>query len=301
LLPGSIENSDPNGAWTFRFNPDEHDTGAKILFRNTPHQFSIPAGRSGTEGLRDALDAIDFFVTHPSTSEFICLKLINKFVSDEISLSSYRDGTAPEPLRWLMDDMIVAWHSTQPAGNIRTVMETLLVASSQPGHFWSRAAYRSKVKTPIEFINSSIRALGSDVHGSSLPTFNERLGMHLFTRDDPDGWSELGGDWIDTGTLLSRIKFAQDLSADRVEDVSWNLPAWATANNLASAESIVDYFDRLLFQGSMAPSNRSLLIEFVTTDDRGNPLPLSPQRNDYGRRVRELIGLILSMPQWHYQ
>jgi uncharacterized protein (DUF1800 family) len=301
LLPGSIENGDPNGVWTFRFNPDEHDTGAKTLFAGTPYQITIPAGRTGRDGLRDALDVIDTFVNHPSVSEFICLKLINKFVSDDITLTSYKDGTAPAPLRQLLDEAIAAWHSTTPAGNIRTVLRAILRPTTQDSYFWSRPACRSKVKTAIEFINSSARVLGVALSGTSLPEANDSMGMHLFTRDDPDGWSEIGLNWIDTGTMLARIQFAQALAGNRVNGVSWDTAAWLSARNLTTAESIVDYFNQLLFQGQMADSNRRLLIEFASTDDAGNPLPFSPQRGDYLRRVRDLVGLILSMPQCHYQ
>lgn len=301
LLPGSIENGDPNGVWTFRFNPDRHDTGEKILFAGTPYETRIPAGRTGIDGLKDAVDAIDSFVNHPSVSEFICLKLINKFVSDEISLRTYHDGTAPAELRALLDEAMAAWKSTQPAGNIGTVLRAILKPATLDGHFWSRAAYRAKVKTPVEFINSSARALRTSVAGSNLPAENDALGMHLFTRDDPDGWSESGIDWIDTGTLLARIQFAQDLPGNRVNNVRWDVVAWTSANGLTTAESIVEYFNQLLYQGSMSPANRDLLIRFATMDDNGNPLALDPQRNDYATRVRELVGLILSMPQWHYQ
>ena len=50
-LPGSIENGDPNGVWTFRFNPAQHDTNSKSLFAGTPYAMSIPAGRAGIDGL----------------------------------------------------------------------------------------------------------------------------------------------------------------------------------------------------------------------------------------------------------
>jgi hypothetical protein len=301
LLPGSIENGDANGVWTFRFNPDRHDTGEKILFPGTPFETRIPAGRTGIDGLKDAVDVIDSFVNHPSVSEFICLKLVNKFVSDEITLRNYHDGTAPAELRTVMDEAIAAWKSTQPAGNIATVLRAILKPATLDGLFWSRGTYRAKVKTPVEYINSSARALRTSVAGSNLPAENDALGMHLFTRDDPDGWSESGIDWIDTGTLLARIQFAQDLPANRVNNVRWDVAAWVTANGLTTAESIVDYFNQLLYQGSMSPSNRDLLIRFATTDDAGVPLALDSQRADYATRVRELVGLILSMPQWHYQ
>ena len=301
LRPGSIENGDPNGVWTFRFNPAQHDTNSKVLFPGTQYETRIPAGRTGIDGLRDAVDVVDAMVSHPSVSEFICLKLINKFVSDEIALGTYHDGTAPAELRALLDSAIQAWNSTTPRGNIRTVMQAILTPSTQSSHFWSRAAYRGKVKTAVEFINSTSRALGANVTGTTLPTYNDQLGMHLFTRDMPDGWSELGGDWIDTGTMLSRVKFAQSLAGDRINSVRWDVNAWRTANGLSTADSIVDYFNQLLFHGKMAASNRALLINFATTDDLGIPLPLDPSRTDYQARVRELVGLILSMPQWHYQ
>lgn len=301
LLPGSIENSDPNGAWTFRFNPDRHDTGAKTVFKGTPYQINVPAGRTGIDGLKDAVDIIDGFVNHPSTAEFICLKLINKFVSDEISLRSFHDGTAPEDLRKLLDEAIKAWNSTQPAGNIRTVLRTVLDPANQATPFWARTHFRAKVKTPVEFINSSIRSLRATVGGTSLPSSNDLLGMHLFNRDDPDGWSEMGHDWIDTGTILERIQFAQALPTERLTGIKWDALAWARTNNLNTAESVVEYFNRLLFQNSMAASNKQVLIDFATTDDAGKPLPFDPARTDYAARLRELVGMILSMPQWHFQ
>ncbi len=301
LLPGSIENSDPNGDWTFRFNPDRHDTAAKTIFKGTPYQINVPAGRTGIDGLKDAVDIIDGFVNHPSTAEFICLKLINKFVSDEISLRSYHDGTAPEDLRRLLDDAVKAWNSTQPAGNIRTVLRAIFDTSKQDNPFWARHHFRAKVKTPVEFINSSLRSLRATIGGTSLPSSNDLLGMHLFTRDDPDGWSEIGHDWIDTGTLLERIQFAQALPAERLTGIKWDAVAWAQANNITSAESAVEYFNRLLFHGSLPAASKQVLVDFANTDVAGNPLPFLPTRTDFATRLRELVGMIFSMPQWHFQ
>jgi len=301
LLPGSIENSDPNGGWTFRFNPARHDTTAKTLFKGTPYQINVPAGRTGIDGLKDAVDVIDAFVKHPSTAEFICIKLVNKFVSDEISLRSYHDGTAPEDLRQLVDSAIQAWNSTQPAGNIGTVLRTLFAPASLDAPFWARRHFRAKIKTPVEFINSSLRSLGATLGGSSLPASNDSLGMHLFTRDDPDGWSEMGHDWIDTGTMLARIQFAQALPAERLTSVKWDAVGWARANNITTADSVVEHFNQLLFQGAMPASNRKVLIDFASTDDSGKPLPFDPSRSDYPTRLRELVGMILSLPQWHFQ
>ncbi len=95
ILPGSVENGDRNAVWTFCFHPDEHDTSQKVLFQGSDYETIIPAGGEGADGLHDALDVVESMVNHPSTAEFICIKLIQKFVSDELTLATYKDGTAP--------------------------------------------------------------------------------------------------------------------------------------------------------------------------------------------------------------
>ena len=47
----------------------------------------------------------------------------------------------------------------------------------QQNAFWQDVGYREKIKSPIEFINSSIRALNADVSDNDLPEYNEKLGM----------------------------------------------------------------------------------------------------------------------------
>ena len=118
ILPGSIEKGDLNGIWTFHFDPEKYDTSGKILFEGTPYRIAIPevrgSGRMGLTGLRDTLSIVQSIASHPSTAEFICIKLIQKFVSDEITLATYRDGTAPSELQDLLAEMLAAWNSTAP-------------------------------------------------------------------------------------------------------------------------------------------------------------------------------------------
>ena len=302
-VPGSIENSDRNGFWTFRFNPEDHDRESKLLFEGTPHQLDLPEGREGLEGLRDALDVIESMVAHPSTAEFISLKLINRFVSDEISLDSYHERTADAGLLRLMDDVVAAWHSTSPPGNIKTLMATILDRDRPDNAFWSRMAFRSKVKTPIEYINSMLRALDWELQPEELPELSEEMGMHLFTRDDPDGWSEYGFDWISTGGLLERVNFVEKLANHRGDDFleDWDVREFLRDHSLESAEDIIGYFDQLLLSGSMSEHSRTILMDYASTVPNGNRSPFRPNRRDYERRAGELIGLILAMPEGHYQ
>ncbi|MCG8683558.1 MAG: DUF1800 domain-containing protein, partial [Desulfobacterales bacterium] len=284
ILPDSIENGDRYGLWTFRFDPEQHDTGAKTLYAHTPYEIPIPAGRTGIAGLQDALDVVQAMPGHPSTSEYICIKLIQRFVSDQISLANVKDGTVSPALAMLLQDCITAWHSTTPPGHIATVLETLFDPETQTNLFWSDAAYRNKVKSPIEYINSSLRALTADINGQDLPRQNSNMGMALFTRDAPDGYSELGSDWIDTASMLARIEFVRTLAENRDEDYVWDSMELVTTQGLTNADAIVDYFDRLLFQNTLTQTDKIRILEFLNTDENGQLVPLDPvQPDDFQR------------------
>ena len=300
---GSISLDDPNGVWTFRFNPEDHDYSEKLVFEGTEHEVRIPAGRTGAEGLQDALLVVQSMVDHPSTSEFICLKLINRFVSDEISLKGYHERTGPVGLLRLMDDAIEAWHSTKPAGNIRAVLITIFSQQQPENYFWSEGAVHAKIKTPIEYVNSIVRALDWGIRPGSLSVATESMGMHFFTRNDPDGWSEKGFDWINTGGLLERLDFASGMPRRARNEFldRWNVRRFLAEQNLESAIEIVDYFDQLLFEGELSAAERNLFIQFANTKPDGNPSLFRPSRADYLDRAGDLIGLILSTPSLQFQ
>ena len=46
--------------------------------------------------------------------------------------------------------------------------------------------------------------------------------MELFVRDDPDGYSEIGSEWMDTGTLLDRMTFAQIIANNSDKYINWD-------------------------------------------------------------------------------
>ncbi len=315
--PDSVENGDPTGAWTFMFNPEEHDVAAKTLFEGTPWQMDIPAGRTGIAGLRDALDVVEAMVDHPSPQEFICVKLIQKFVCDDISIQSVvrlrepglsveeRNELVRPELRDLLARCIEAWETPSGpedrSGHIGSVMRVILDPEDQADRFWQDLAYRSKIRTPIEYINASLRLLEVDTCGKDLPDHSDDMGMHLFTRDEPDGWDEAGISWADTAQFHQRVEFNRRLSKNEDDDFTWDTRGFLDRHGIATADEIVDFFATVMFHGTLSPANRNLLIEFVTTDEEGTPRPLVPGRAEYFRRVEDLVGLLLSSPQWHFQ
>jgi hypothetical protein len=303
LSQESIQPGDPNGQWAFRFNPADHDYTSKILFEGTEWEMQIPDDRVGIEGLNDALDVVKMMANHPSTREFICVKLVNKFVADDITLRTYKDGSAPSHLSAIVDRAIEAWQQAEPVGHIGSVLAAIFDRSDDTNPFWTQSVYHAKVKTPVEYINSLGRALEWGVRLDDLPEINEDMGMHLFTRDDPDGWSEYGFDWVNTGAMLERLNFATRLTRHNNNDYlrSWSIRRYLRLHDIETAEEIINHFDQLLFNGAMPEDTRELILDFARTAANGRRTVLSPERNDYLPRVGELIGLILATPEMHYQ
>jgi hypothetical protein len=301
--PQSIPVTDPGGVWTFRFDPDKHDTDRKVLFEGTSYEVVLPGNRRDRDGVNDAIDVIDSMVAHPSTSEFITIKLINRFVSDDVTLTSYHNGTAPEELIGLVDSGIAAWNSTAPAGNIRTVMRAILDPQLQSTPFWSGQYYLNKVKTPVEFINSAVRAIGADVTGDDLHRRNFDMGMEIFEREAPDGYSEYGYDWTDTQGLLERMKFSQSLADDGdYTGTNWDVEIFIEANELDTTEDVLEFMNETLFQGQMTEQRKAVFLNFANTTLSGSVSMADGLRTSAKMdRIRLMIALILASPEFQYQ
>ena len=176
----------------FMFLAPRHDRGEKIVLGQT-----IRAGG----GLDDGERVLDIVAAHPSTAKHIATKLVVRFVNDN-------------PPAALVDR--VARRFTATNGDLREVMQTLL---SSP-EFLSADAYRAKVKTPIEFVASALRATGADVR-TALPLARtlKDMGMQPYFCQPPTGYDETAATWVSAGALVSRMNFAVDLSKNAIRGV----------------------------------------------------------------------------------
>jgi len=289
VLPGSIENGDPDGVWAFHFFPALHNsTEAKTLFRSTAYQLNIPAGRTGTNGIQDANEAIARILSHPSTATFVCSKLIQKFVHDGVDFRNPAQGDYAN----LLARCISAWNSTNPKGDISKVMRVILTSSE----FWSEGAYRAKVKSGFEAIASTVRVLDGMTDGVSVVDDLQAMGMQIFDRDEPDGNPEGGTELMDTNGILNRIKLALALSEGSSSALGWTASTYLNAHGINTADKFVDFFDDLLFQGTLTEADRAMIKEFLTTDiNYQNNVPFN------ATQAQQALGLMLSLPQWQFQ
>ena len=176
--------------WTIKRNPRQgggfefierlHDRGAKIVLG-----VKIPAGG----GMDDGLKVLDILAHHPSTARFISRKLAVRFVADH-------------PPDALVEKMAQTFRRSD--GDIRAVLDTMLHAPE----FWSQGAYRSKVKSPLEMVASSVRALNADVEfGFALAQQLTKLGQPLYRKQEPTGYSNSSEEWINSAALVARMNF----------------------------------------------------------------------------------------------
>jgi hypothetical protein len=106
-------------------------------------------------------------------------------------------------------------------GNIRAVLLTMY----RSPEFWSPQVYRAKVKTPIEFMASALRASGASVKTPlQLVQAMDRLGMPIYGMLTPQGYSWKNEDWVSSNALISRMNFALVLSSNRLMGVKTDWP-----------------------------------------------------------------------------
>jgi uncharacterized protein (DUF1800 family) len=175
----------------FKFDPRMHEPGPKFVLGH----------RIKPKGEGEGLEVLHRLATSPQTAHFISLKLAQRFVSDD-----------PPP--GLVDRMTKTF--LKKKGDIREVL-TVLFHSPE---FWNDGAYRAKVKTPLEFVVSAVRATGAEVD-DALPLIRQlnNMGMPLYGAQPPTGYSMKAETWVSSSALLNRMNFALALTSDKMKAV----------------------------------------------------------------------------------
>ena len=105
-------------------------------------------------------------------------------------------------------------------GDMRSVLHTMIYSPE----FWSRDAYRAKMKTPFELVASTARALNADVTISlTAHQWVSRMGEPLFQCQPPTGYSDKAETWVNTGALLNRLNFALAFAGDHMAGATIDL------------------------------------------------------------------------------
>jgi uncharacterized protein (DUF1800 family) len=344
------------GVWCLNFATNNHDTTTKRIFTNNviSPRFGAAFGggtsyalflsnnlATGTNGWGEGYRFAQHVANLPYTMEFISVKLCRLFVHEGFDFGVY-DYTAPNlsPEAQLIKDCMTAWNT--PAGdgrkgNIRSVLNTIFSSAL----FRGQGASQQKVKTPLEFAVSAVRALhvtstdtngyvsstcdsdGYGISGTNNNTYplSRMGGMALFNKAEPDGYSEFGRIWLNTANLCERMRFVQHLlmpttsslktsdygspgknnTSDPVGLLKQKLPSSSWNNDAA----VVDFFIGLLFPGEGAGNlgrDREAAIDFLNMNELGVATPFTSATGAaYDGRVRSMVGFLMSLPRFQEQ
>jgi hypothetical protein len=213
---------------------------------------------------------LDILARHPSTAKHIAFKLARRLVSDD-------------PPQSLVERAAATFRRTD--GDIAQVVRTIVTSPE----FFSRSAFRAKVKTPFELVVSARRAVDAPAD-TTLATARliAQLGQPLFGWATPDGWPEKGGAWMNSGTMYKRIKYGTDLANSGVV-MGWR--DWPTLSSV-DLDRQVDAVMKVMLGGFADAATRDALLAVRPAGSKER------SSGDGGQRLREVLAIAFASPEF---
>src|SRR6266568_78040 len=243
----------------FAFHDWAHDRGDKQVFGQ----------RFRDDGMNEGIRLLKLLAAQHATMHHVSRKLCARFVSDE-------------PPDGCVDAAALAWRRTN--GDIRAVLRAIFTSPD----FWAPQAVRAKVKTPLEFVISAVRATGAEPDSTlRLAQVVAHLGEPLYLQPAPTGYPEAQAQWVNSGAQLGRMNAAVALAAGRLPVANLDLDAVVPAT--ADHAALVDAVNVRLLSGTMSAHTRAVILEQLA--DVNDPV-----------QARTLaVGLALGGPEFQKQ
>ena len=251
----------------FFFEERLHDTSVKTVLGHKIHE----------GGMKDGEEVLDILARDPHTAHHISFELAQRFVSDN-------------PPAALVDRMAQTFLKSD--GDIREVLHTMIYSPE----FWSKEAYRAKIKTPFELVASATRAVGAEVDiPLLLVQWTSRIGEPLYQCEPPTGYSDNADAWVNTGALLSRMNFSLALTSNRLRGAQVDIDSLLGSDAAANPHATLDHAIQLLLGGPASQETRDTLEKQL--DD---PQILQATLDDKVKQVNAamIAGLVLGSPEF---
>jgi len=265
----------PEQGLSFRYDPRMHEPGPKFVLGHNIKPKGEDEGRA----------VLHILATSPQTAHFISMKLAQRFVADD-----------PPPA--LVDRMAKTFEKKK--GDIREVLSTLFHSPE----FWADSSYRAKVKTPLEFVASAVRATGANVDDAlSLVRQLNNMGMPLYGSQPPTGYSMKAETWVSSSALLNRMNFALALTAGKVRGVKIDVLQLAGSPPVPpDAEVSLSTMEaKLLASDISKQTHDSIVAQLVLSRNSDQHPKAGGLQNDQQPKPAEpgtMAGLLLGSPEF---
>ena len=254
----------------FRYDPRIHEPGPKVVLG---HHIKPNGEEEGREVLH-------LLANSPQTAHFISLKLAQRFVSDD-----------PPPA--LVDRMAKTFEKKK--GDIREVLSTLFHSPE----FWAESSYRAKVKTPLEFVTSAVRATGAEVDDATpLARQLANMGMPLYGAQPPTGYSMKADTWVSSSALLNRMNFALALTGGKIRGVKLDATQLPGSTPVAdNSDTVISSMEAGLLAAEVSrQTHDSIAAQLETPNKNGGPLGGNGQSKPPDASM--IAGLLLGSPEF---
>jgi len=194
-------------------------------------------------------------------------------------------------------------------GDIREVLTTLFHSPE----FWADGTYRAKVKTPLEFVASALRATGAEVD-DALPLTRQlnTMGMPLYGAQPPTGYSMKAGAWVSSSALLNRMNFSLALTSGKIKGVKVGAAALGVSDVTPPSDASVTLSRLeayLLVGGVSQQTHDSIAAQVEAAGENGEQQKLDKKLDNKtgpsppGDRsrppdARTIAGLLLGSPEF---
>ncbi|WP_244501898.1 DUF1800 domain-containing protein [Terriglobus roseus] len=178
----------PYDGGAYNFNMNRHEPGPKTVLGRTIQ----PSGEE------EGYQALHMLATSPATAHFISTEIAQRFVSDS-------------PPQAMVDRMAKAFLTSN--GDIKQVLRAMVHSPE----FFTTATVNAKLKTPLEYVTSAVRASGAEISNPQpLIQSLQQLGMPLYGCQPPTGYKWDEATWLSSSALINRMNFSLSLSTNRI-------------------------------------------------------------------------------------
>lgn len=250
------------------FNADEHDRSSKTVL-----------GRSGTFG---GEDVVRICLDQPACPLFIVGKLYRFLISEA-------EPASPALLNPLAEQF------RKSDWDFGAVVRTMLRSNL----FFSPLAYRSRIKSPVDFALGIVHALEGRIGTTALAGALESLGQSVFYPPSVKGWDG-AQTWLNGQTLLFRQNLALALTSTQDQRFGRRCDPVVLVRKYGRSEDAaqVDFFLQLFLQGDVGSDARENLQQYLRKSRQdGYPFFWSEQ-DAADQRIRALCHLVLTLPEF---
>ena len=257
----------------FTFAPWQHDEGDKT-FKGVTANF-------------DGGDIIDLLVDDPATAQRLAKKMWSYFAWP-IELN--------DPLA---DELAAVYVAS--GRSIGAMVEAIFRHNA----FYSDEAKRAVVKGPVDWFVSSLRLMGAKPkksHPYEIGGAIQAMGQSLYNPPTVFGWDD-GLAWVSTSGMLERAASAEWMAdaRNKYAPITFNpvklmgkKKDWAGMDAAAVVALVLGQLDLPDADAGTAAT----LQEYAAADQNGDPQPVAVDEDYIDVKVRGLIALILSGPEY---